>query len=410
MKCAVFGCTNGYKKSAVECSLFTFPTNPSLARKWMKFCRQGKGFNFKNCVICMDHFEREDVVNNLQYELGFANKRILKRDVVPTIYKVQVEKQKITEEQPSDRVRRRENRNILSEAPTSHEGFSKRRLLKNGAVPTLYKDNVEQEIDEATKLENKRIVDELLKQYDADLTKAEELKETTIDISENMDEDIEDFLKNEHTLIENQESQNPLHVSYTQNSGEVSDTEQKLIELKRANDALQKENSQHRIELAAAKRILIGEQRRHRYAVQALSKRLTIVETQKKNYEKKLESIFSKSQIEMIKNGNSVSWSTSDIEAYKVIYTTNSTIYKFLLEKGFPLPSIRLIESSSPSPEISKIIKRVQEQEQDQNQNELQQQDADLYEEEQQQQSPSSLQSLMDHSYSEEIEFEILNE
>lgn len=244
-----------------------------------------------------------------------------------------------------------------------------------------------------------------------------------------MDEDIEDFLKNEHTLIENQESQNPLHVSYTQNSGEVSDTEQKLyvikysklmsvnlvpfcrIELKRANDALQKENSQHRIELAAAKRILIGEQRRHRYAVQALSKRLTIVETQKKNYEKKLESIFSKSQIEMIKNGNSVSWSTSDIEAYKVIYTTNSTIYKFLLEKGFPLPSIRLIESSSPSPEISsKIIKRVQEQEQDQNQNELQQQDADLYEEEQQQQSPSSLQSLMDHSYSEEIEFEILNE
>lgn len=51
-------------------------------------------------------------------------------------------------------------------------GFSKRRLLKNGAVPTLYKDNVEQEIDEATKLENKRIVDELLKQYDADLTKA----------------------------------------------------------------------------------------------------------------------------------------------------------------------------------------------------------------------------------------------
>uniref|UniRef100_W8BEW0 THAP-type domain-containing protein n=1 Tax=Ceratitis capitata TaxID=7213 RepID=W8BEW0_CERCA len=123
MKCAVFGCTNGYKKSAVECSLFTFPTNPSLARKWMKFCRQGKGFNFKNCVICMDHFEREDVVNNLQYELGFANKRILKRDVVPTIYKVQVEKQKITEEQPSDRVRRRENRNILSEAPTSHEGI-----------------------------------------------------------------------------------------------------------------------------------------------------------------------------------------------------------------------------------------------------------------------------------------------
>uniref|UniRef100_W8C255 THAP domain-containing protein 5 n=1 Tax=Ceratitis capitata TaxID=7213 RepID=W8C255_CERCA len=358
MKCAVLNCKSTNLSRASDFSFFRFPSEPTLLEKWMKFCRRKNKFNPSTSVMCMNHFTPDDIENRQKFEMG----------------------------------------------------FSKRRLLKNGAVPTLYKDNVEQEIDEATKLENKRIVDELLKQYDADLTKAEELKETTIDISENMDEDIEDFLKNEHTLIENQESQNPLHVSYTQNSGEVSDTEQKLIELKRANDALQKENSQHRIELAAAKRILIGEQRRHRYAVQALSKRLTIVETQKKNYEKKLESIFSKSQIEMIKNGNSVSWSTSDIEAYKVIYTTNSTIYKFLLEKGFPLPSIRLIESSSPSPEISKIIKRVQEQEQDQNQNELQQQDADLYEEEQQQQSPSSLQSLMDHSYSEEIEFEILNE
>ncbi|XP_017464038.1 PREDICTED: uncharacterized protein LOC108357471 [Rhagoletis zephyria] len=104
MKCAVAKCG----KTAAECSLFTFPSDPELRKKWIQFCRQSKDFQFKTCYICMHHFASEDFENSLQFEMGYAKRRLLKRGSVPSIYKP-------GDENPerSQRVHRRQNTSLI---------------------------------------------------------------------------------------------------------------------------------------------------------------------------------------------------------------------------------------------------------------------------------------------------------
>ncbi|XP_017460656.1 PREDICTED: uncharacterized protein LOC108353975 [Rhagoletis zephyria] len=64
----------------------------------------------------MDHFSSEDFENSLKYQMGFAKKRALKRGVVPTIYKKQIKNPERIE-----RAHRRENKMIVAELLQRHE-------------------------------------------------------------------------------------------------------------------------------------------------------------------------------------------------------------------------------------------------------------------------------------------------
>ncbi|XP_039963442.1 uncharacterized protein LOC120776654 isoform X2 [Bactrocera tryoni] len=86
MKCAVANCRSDNHSKASNCSFYIFPSNMELAKKWVEFCRRKDYFNPKTSFICMKHFTRDDFGNSLQFEMGYARNRLLKRGVVPSIY------------------------------------------------------------------------------------------------------------------------------------------------------------------------------------------------------------------------------------------------------------------------------------------------------------------------------------
>ncbi|XP_036341770.1 uncharacterized protein LOC118751109 [Rhagoletis pomonella] len=123
MKCAVISCGKTNNNKASECSFFRFPAEPNLARKLIKFCRRDKDFNPKTGYVCMDHFSSEDFENSLKYQMGFAKKRALKRDV-PTIYKKQIENPERIERECAIKQRKQKGfvRNYTSKAQFLYEG------------------------------------------------------------------------------------------------------------------------------------------------------------------------------------------------------------------------------------------------------------------------------------------------
>ncbi|XP_037939008.1 52 kDa repressor of the inhibitor of the protein kinase-like [Teleopsis dalmanni] len=84
--CAVKDCLNKQKANS-ECSFFRFPKNENLSMKWLQFCKNEKTFRDKTWTICSDHFKDEDFEINLKYKLGFSTKRLLKDGVIPSIIK-----------------------------------------------------------------------------------------------------------------------------------------------------------------------------------------------------------------------------------------------------------------------------------------------------------------------------------
>ncbi|XP_018786371.1 PREDICTED: uncharacterized protein LOC108967409 isoform X2 [Bactrocera latifrons] len=86
MKCAVANCRSDNHSKASNCSFYIFPSNMELAKKWVEFCRREDYFNPKTSFICMKHFTRGDFGNSLQFEMGYARNRLLKRGAVPSIY------------------------------------------------------------------------------------------------------------------------------------------------------------------------------------------------------------------------------------------------------------------------------------------------------------------------------------
>ncbi|XP_036337701.1 52 kDa repressor of the inhibitor of the protein kinase-like [Rhagoletis pomonella] len=86
MRCAVVNCASVSAKGS-GCAFFTFPADIELVEKWIQFCRRPTIFNARTSVICVKHFTTDDFENELQYKMGYAKKRKLKRGVVPTIFK-----------------------------------------------------------------------------------------------------------------------------------------------------------------------------------------------------------------------------------------------------------------------------------------------------------------------------------
>ncbi|XP_054743889.1 zinc finger protein weckle-like isoform X1 [Anastrepha obliqua] len=86
MRCKVANCKSENKRRACDISFFSFPSDETLAKKWVQFCRRENAFNTKTSYVCMKHFTTEDIQNNRQFEMGLAKKRLLKHGVVPSIY------------------------------------------------------------------------------------------------------------------------------------------------------------------------------------------------------------------------------------------------------------------------------------------------------------------------------------
>lgn len=56
-----------------------------LRRQWLSKCGRPE-VNDKQARVCSEHFRREDFVNILQYESGYADRLLLKPDSVPSIF------------------------------------------------------------------------------------------------------------------------------------------------------------------------------------------------------------------------------------------------------------------------------------------------------------------------------------
>ncbi|XP_049314879.1 THAP domain-containing protein 3 isoform X2 [Bactrocera dorsalis] len=296
MKCAVSNCTshNGQKES---CSFFNFPVNEELSKKWALFCRRKKVFNARTSYICMKHFKKEDIENGVEYEMGFAKKRILKRGVVPTIFKVEVSNPE-----------------------------RKERLVQR---------------------ENRRIVNELLKQNDAEHKSAVPVEEANMETLETVDLTNSDVpLLDMSNAIETPTSLEPFFETYKTPFEEIEELETKLEKQQQEIEELRKVNKKQQREISIAKQELEFIKRKHSYELKLLEKQVTTAQTEKTSIEAKLVNIFSKKQLDVLKSEmNRTHWSISDVEQAKFIYTKSNKIYNYLYNRGFPLPAVRKVKA-----------------------------------------------------------------
>ncbi len=85
-RCVVFGCGNITQDSV---RLHGFPSDPTLVRRWRRFVTRTRAkWNgpSSTSVICSAHFKEEDFENSVQFSMGLANKRILRKCAVPSVY------------------------------------------------------------------------------------------------------------------------------------------------------------------------------------------------------------------------------------------------------------------------------------------------------------------------------------
>lgn len=297
MKCAVLNCSSQSCQKE-SCSFFNFPANEELSKEWVKFCGRKKVFNPRTNYICMKHFKKEDIENGVEYEMGFAKKRILKRGVVPTIFKVE-----------------------LSDAERK---------------------------EKAMRRENKRIVNELIKQYDAEHNNtAVVLKETKMASVETVDLTNSDAaLLDMNNAVETPTSLEPFFETYRTPFEEIEDLEMKLEKQQQEIEELRKENKKQQKEIVASKLEIDLLKRKYTCELKFLEKQVTTAQSEKTSIEMKLVKIFSKKQLDILKSdANRTHWSISDVEQAKFIYNKSPKIYNYLYNRGFPIPAVRKVRA-----------------------------------------------------------------
>ncbi|XP_017482251.1 PREDICTED: 52 kDa repressor of the inhibitor of the protein kinase-like isoform X2 [Rhagoletis zephyria] len=243
MKCAVANCDSENYRQACDISFFSFPTDEALARKWMQFCRRGSALlNPKSSYVCMKHFSSEDIENNRQFEMGFAKKRLLKRGAVPSIYPEDGETS-----QRAESVQREEYKQIVSELLQQSEPVAVNEAEANNSANVV-------PIDENVENKENSLVDANLSEIPATST--------------------------------------PRKVFYYDSSlEEVEELEAQLKRLKRENKTLLMNNKKKDMELAALQQKYGNEKKKHDYEVEQLKKRLDEYEDMCKNMESKLYNI-----------------------------------------------------------------------------------------------------------------------
>ncbi|XP_022210006.1 zinc finger protein 652-like [Drosophila obscura] len=114
MKCAVQNCQNAKTASDKNPQLcfFKFPRNADLAKRWLAFCGSKDAQIMKNGSVCMKHFNDDDIVGALKFELGLAKKRTLRPGAVPCLNRKNESK---SEKARKERNQKRENQKLVAE-------------------------------------------------------------------------------------------------------------------------------------------------------------------------------------------------------------------------------------------------------------------------------------------------------
>jgi len=93
--CAVADCNNSFGKKENCCPSLgqhRFPLkNKKLLKSWVSACKRRDAFKPANSAICSEHFMPDDFERDLKNELlGLPLRKILKKDVLPTIFKSRI--------------------------------------------------------------------------------------------------------------------------------------------------------------------------------------------------------------------------------------------------------------------------------------------------------------------------------
>ena len=91
--CSAPECNNRSEKAKEKgLSFHNLPANKLLAKKWLDQLRRDERFGLphkKNIYVCNEHFTDDCFENNYRFQLlgGKSQRRKLKRDSVPTVFK-----------------------------------------------------------------------------------------------------------------------------------------------------------------------------------------------------------------------------------------------------------------------------------------------------------------------------------
>jgi len=67
--CCVVGCQTGYKSNDEKVSIFPFPKNEEMQKKWIKAIPIRKDFIVsKNAAICAKHFTADQIITKWTQE------------------------------------------------------------------------------------------------------------------------------------------------------------------------------------------------------------------------------------------------------------------------------------------------------------------------------------------------------
>ena len=87
IRCVVYGCDNS---AGPLISVHWFPKDKKLRQLWVNFVKNTRKWEAKQVSIhvgvCSAHFEDDCFLNKLQASMGLAQRLLLKKDAVPTIY------------------------------------------------------------------------------------------------------------------------------------------------------------------------------------------------------------------------------------------------------------------------------------------------------------------------------------
>ena len=125
-RCVAAGCSNTVKQKGI--SVFSFPKDKMLKRKWsnqVKRTRVAWRGPTANSVVCSEHFTEDcfDESYKLHQSFGLKKRRRLKDGAVPTIFKKRDGKS-CSDDPPSKQIRtayaKRERHRVCSNANIAH--------------------------------------------------------------------------------------------------------------------------------------------------------------------------------------------------------------------------------------------------------------------------------------------------
>ncbi|CAK8694889.1 unnamed protein product [Clavelina lepadiformis] len=88
-RCVIKYCNE--KAEAKHTSMFSFPKEDSVKQQWVSFVKASNPHwasktGHKQSTICSQHFQYDDFANYQMFRMGFSSKLLLKKGAVPSIF------------------------------------------------------------------------------------------------------------------------------------------------------------------------------------------------------------------------------------------------------------------------------------------------------------------------------------